>query len=522
MKLVTAEQMREIDHLAMSQYQIPGLILMENAGRQVVEVIKQRLGKVAGRRVLVLAGRGNNGGDGLAAARHLYNLGAEVTVMITARPSEFAGDARVNLDILTRLPVKQLSLREEKDLTAARVALLATELVVDAIYGTGFRGTPPNLISRLFRLVNNSGKTVVSVDLPSGVEANTGRVAGEAIRAECTVTLALPKIGLVVEPGASYAGELVVADISIPRALIESLDLPGVCLDWQWCRERMPVRQVDGHKGDYGHVLVLGGSPGMTGAVALAGEAALRAGAGLVTVGVPESLNSILEQKLTEVMSRPLPQTASGRLDPGAISALKDLLPRITVVAVGPGLSQYPEAGEMMRQLLQRVSVPLVIDADGLNVLAQEPELLKEVKVPLVLTPHPGEMSRLLKTTVKEIQNDRLEAARSGASRLGAIVVLKGARTLVALPDGGMYVNPTGNPGLASGGTGDVLTGIIAGLIAQGISPVEAAGVGVFVHGLAGDRARERLGMRGMAATDVIAHLPAVLKEMEEGMGERR
>ncbi|NPV90984.1 MAG: NAD(P)H-hydrate dehydratase [Firmicutes bacterium] len=520
MKLVTAEEMRSIDETAINQYQIPGLILMENAGRQVAAaVIKELGGDLSRKRLLVLVGKGNNGGDGLVAARHLYNLGAEVTVALAANPPDITGDARTNLGILDHLPVKQLPLKEEKDLNAAKVALLSHDLVIDAIYGTGFRGTPPPLVARLIKLVNNSGKPVIAIDIPSGVEADTGKVGGEAVKASCTVTLALPKVGLVVGRGAARVGRLVIADISIPRALIDAQAIPNRLIDLEWCAERLPKRGLEGHKGNYGHVLVLGGSPGMTGAVALAGEAALRTGAGLVTVGVPAALNGIIEQKLTEVMSRPLPQTTSGRLNPDAIPALEDLLPRISVIAVGPGLSQYPEAAEFMGRLLQRARVPLVIDADGLNTIAQEPDLMKDVKAPLVLTPHPGEMARLMQTTIKEVQNGRIEMARAASTRWRATVVLKGAGTIIAGTSGQILVNTTGNPGLASGGTGDVLTGIIAGLIAQGVSPEEAAGIGTFVHGRAGDLAREDLGMRGMIASDVISRLPAVLKQME-GMEE--
>jgi NAD(P)H-hydrate epimerase len=521
LKLVTAEEMRSIDAAAINQYQIPGLILMENAGRRVAETVVSELGGgLPRRRLLVLVGKGNNGGDGLVAARHLYNQGAEVTVALVADPAEIAGDARTNLEILNRLPVKQLLVQEEKDLNAVKVALLSHDLVIDSIYGTGFRGTPPHLVNRLIKLVNNSAKPVIAVDIPSGVEADTGRVGGEAVRAQCTVTLALPKVGLVAGPGAARVGRLVIADISIPRALVDDSAIPNRLIDLDWCAERLPSRSLEGHKGDYGHVLVLGGSPGMTGAVALAGEAALRTGAGLVTVGVPAALNNIIEQKLTEVMSRPLPQTASGRLNPDAVSALEDLLPRISVIAVGPGLSQYPEAAEFMGRLLQRAKVPLVIDADGLNALAGEPDLVKDIKAPLVLTPHPGEMARLMRTTVREVQSGRIEMARTAASRWGATVVLKGAGTVIAGTSGEILVNTTGNPGLASGGTGDVLTGIIASLIAQGVSPGEAAGIGAFVHGRAGDLAREERGMRGLIASDVIQHLPSVLKQLE-GIAER-
>lgn len=514
--------MRTIDSLASSQYQIPSLILMENAGIKVAEAVKSRLhGRVQGARVLVLAGKGNNGGDGLVAARHLYNQGAEVTIVLLAQEAEVAGDARINLEIVKKLPIKVIQVKDEKDLHPVRVALLSTEVIVDAIYGTGFKGKPPALVSRLVRLVNNSQRLVVAVDIPSGVEADTGKVEGEAIKAHCTVTMALPKLGLVLLPGARYTGELIVADISIPQALVDTYRTSGVLLSWQWCARRLPLRDIEGHKGDYGHVLVLGGSPGLTGAVVLTGEAALRSGAGLVTVGVARSLNPILEEKLTEVMTRPLPETAGGFLSPEAAEALSDLWPRVTAVAVGPGLSIYPEAKDFLRAVLRKTTVPVVIDADGLNIVASEIELLKEAQAPVILTPHPGEMARLLNISVAEVQSQRLEVARSSALRWGAIVVLKGARTIIATPAEEVFVNPTGNPGMASGGTGDVLTGIIAGLLAQGLRPAIAAAMGVFIHGAAGDKAAEEKGLRSMTAVDVIASLPFVFKRLEESAGER-
>ena len=517
MRLVTAEEMRVIDGIASSEYQIPGLLLMENAGIQVTRVITHYLdNRLIGRRVLILAGKGNNGGDGLVVARHLANAGAEVKVMLLARTEEIKGDARVNLDILRHLPVPILPLLDDKDLNALRVAILSTDLVVDAIYGTGFKGSVPPLIAKVIRSINSQGRPVIALDVPSGLEADTGRVPGEAIRAICTVTLGLPKVGLVIEPGTEFVGELRVVDISIPPGLIEAQNLSRTLLDRQWCVQKIGRRQAAGHKGDYGHVLVLGGSEGLTGAVVLAGEAALRSGAGLVTVGIPASLNPIIETKLTEVMSRPLPETAARTLALDSLLALESLFQRISVVAVGPGMSRYPEAREFIQELLKMVSVPVVIDADGLNAVAEDISILKVARNRLVLTPHPGEMSRLLGVTIEEIQENRLEVAQKAAIEWKAVVVLKGNRTIVATPEGQVFINPTGNPGMATGGTGDVLTGIIAGFIAQGLSIVEAAGLGVYLHGATGDRVCQQTGMRGLIAGDLIKQLPAVLREWEE------
>ena len=517
MKLVTAEEMQMIDNLATTEYKIPSLLLMENAGLQVARVVQDILPKTGSNcRILILAGKGNNGGDGLVAARHLLNAGLEVKVVLLARSREVQGDAGINLEILRQLGVAVLPLREEKDLNAVRVTLLSTDLIVDAIYGTGFRGKVPSLVGKLIRLVNSQARPVIAVDIPSGVEASTGMVASEAMRADYTVTFALPKVGTVLEPGHSLAGELKVVDISIPRALLEAQRLTRMVLDRQWCRSQMVKRPSESHKGDYGHVLVLGGSVGLTGAVCLTGEAALRTGAGLVTVGVPASLHMIMETKLTEVMSRPLPETANQTLAPEGLLSLEDLFSRVTVVAVGPGMSRYPEAREFIRELLKMVSVPIVIDADGLNALAEDPTILQGAQGSVILTPHPGEMARLLGISVEEVQADRLAVAHKAATQLKAVVVLKGAQSVVATPEGQLLINPTGNPGMATGGTGDVLTGIIAGLIAQGLAPATASALGVYIHGAAGDLARREKGMRGLIAGDLLQFLPVVLRDVEE------
>ncbi len=517
MKLVTYKEMQVIDKLASTDYKIPGLLLMENAGIRVAETALRYLEQpVPSRKVLVLVGKGNNGGDGLAVARHLINAGADVKVLLLTRAEEMKGDAGVNLAILRQMGVPLKSILDNRDLNVVKLALLTADLVIDAIFGTGFIGTVSPLIAQVIHLVNGRGKPVIAVDLPSGLEADTGKVTGAVIQAICTVTLALPKLGLVIEPGASLAGDLEVADISIPQTLIDKQKLTRDLLDRRWCVKHLVNRNPEGHKGDYGHVLVLGGSEGMTGAMALASEAALRTGAGLVTAGVPRSLNSILENKLTEVMSLPLPETERKNLSPEGLGLLEPWFKRISAVAVGPGMSRYPEAGEYLQKLLKMVSQPLIIDADGLNALAEDVSSLTAAAGPVILTPHPGEMARLLGVSIAEIQQNRLEVAVKAATQWGTIVVLKGNRTIIAAPDGRVCVNPTGNPGLATAGTGDVLTGIIAGLAVQGLEPVAAAALGVYLHGLVGDQVQQQKGMRGLIAGDLIQHLPTALREMEK------
>ncbi|MDN5347110.1 MAG: ADP-dependent NAD(P)H-hydrate dehydratase / NAD(P)H-hydrate epimerase [Clostridia bacterium] len=529
MYLVTAAEMAQLDSLVTSEYGIPSIVLMENAALRVVESIRRFFNdRVAGRRILIFVGKGNNGGDGLAIARHLMNAGAEVKVFLLARPEDLRGDARINLDIFKKMGGRLYPLQAEAHLQRADIALLYADLVVDAIFGTGFRGAALGVPAQAINLINNSGRPVVAVDLPSGLEADTGRVFGPCIRATWTVTFALPKLGLVLEPGASYAGRLEVGDISIPKGLIAGRDLKRRLLTREWCLEHLPRREPGGHKGQYGRVLAIGGSPGLTGAITLTAEAALRAGAGLVTAAVPRSLHSIMETKTTEVMTCPLPETAGGALSLQALPEILSRLGNVNVVALGPGLSRDPEAAALARELYKQCGRPLVVDADGLNALADAPEILNQHKAEVILTPHPGEMARLLGTTAAKVQEDRLQVAAQAAARWQAVVVLKGAKTVVALPDGRLFVNPTGNPGMATAGSGDVLTGLIAGLWGQGLKAEEAAALGVYLHGAAGDRAREELGQQAMLAGDILKYLPPVLAGLEAevhgaaGMGRDR
>ncbi|MGB9920279.1 MAG: NAD(P)H-hydrate dehydratase [Moorellales bacterium] len=515
MKLVTAEEMGRLDRLTASQYGLPTLILMENAGLRVLEVIRSHFGgELRGRRILIFSGRGNNGGDGLVVGRHLLNAGSEVKVFLLARPEEVRGDAAVNLAVYQKMGGKLFPVLEEKDLQKVDVALLYADLAVDAIYGTGFRGAASGLAGRVIEMLGQSRVPVVAVDLPSGLEADTGRVNGPCIRATYTVTFGLPKLGLYLYPGAAYVGRLVVADIGIPKTLVASEPLNRELVTADWVRERLRPRAAWAHKGDYGHVLVVGGSPGLTGAVVMAAEGALRSGAGLVTAAVPAALHPVLEEKTLEVMTRPLP--AGEVLEGGeTLAVIEEFSRRCQVVALGPGLGRHPGTKSLVQQLLPRLRCPLVLDADGLNALVGHLEVLRELRVPAVLTPHPGEMARLLQTTSARVQEDRIGTAEGAAREWGVTVVLKGARTVVASPAGTTYVIPTGNPGMATGGSGDVLTGIIAGLIAQGMPAEEAAAAGAYLHGAAGDAAAKDRGQRALVAGDLLSYLPSVLREME-------
>ena len=515
MKLVTAAQMRELDRRAIQELGLPSLVLMENAGRATYQVLRQEFPGLKGP-VAVLAGRGNNGGDGLVVARYLANAGEEVAVFLLASRDQLQGDARVNLEIAASLGIEIVEILGEEDLNPLMHRLARASLIVDALLGTGLNAEVKGLLRTLIDKVNHLRVPVLAVDIPSGLSADTGQPLGVAMEARVTVTYGWPKIGQILPPGRDYVGRLWQADISIPPSLAQ--DLPVELAEAQEMRQALPPRPFGSHKGTFGHLVVLAGSEGKTGAATLAGVGALRAGAGLVTMGIAASLNDILEVKITEAMTLPLPEAAGARaLGVGALSPLLKFLEDKTAVALGPGLGTHPETRELVRQLVRHLPLPLVIDADGLNALAGQVAGLKEAAGPRILTPHPGEMARLLGCTPKEVQARRLEVALEVAADCRAIVVLKGAQTVVAHPEGKLSLNPTGNPALASGGTGDVLTGLIGGFLAQGLEPWTAARLGVYLHGLAADFLAASQGPRGLIAGDLLTVFPQVLAQFTEG-----
>jgi len=519
LRIVTSEEMRKLDSSAIKNYGIPGIVLMENAGLQVLNKITSILqGQIAGKRIAVICGKGNNGGDGMVAARHLMNMGADVKLFLLARPDEIKGDAGVNLIILQRMNAKIYLLLNEKDLHRLEISLIYSHLVIDAIYGTGFKGNTNDMVSKLISMVNDNKRTVISVDLPSGMEADTGKVFRECIKANYTVTFGLPKLGMFLEPACRFVGELTIADISLPRKLVEDATLPRQLITGDWVRSKIIKREPEAHKGDFGHVLLLGGSPGMTGALCLAALGAIRTGAGLVTAGVPRSLNPILEQKLTEVMTKPLPESDKGYIGRDALETILEMAVKADVVAIGPGMGVSPEGEVLLTELLPRLNKPVVIDADGLNLLskivAADKKFAAKLPKDTVLTPHPGEMARLLQVSTEEVQKERIKIAENFAASWGITLVLKGAKTIVACPDGRTYLNTTGNPGMATGGTGDVLTGMIAGLMGQKYDCRTAAALGVFLHGLAADKAVCITGEYSLTAGDIIDYLPASILEI--------
>jgi len=512
MKVVTRDEIRRIDKRAIEEYGISGLILMENAGLQVSLEILEHYSPLAQKRVAIIAGKGNNGGDGFVVARHLYNRGIRVEVYLIGESTEIKGDARVNLDILKKIGIPLYERVTSNDLSAP---LRYTDIIVDAIFGTGLSSEIKNPYSDVINAINSSRKPVVSIDVPSGVDSDTGEILGVAVKADITVTFALPKRGLLVFPGAEYAGILKIGDIGIPKRIIGEEDIRVNLLTRDEVRASLPPRRPDSYKTSFGHLLVMAGSPGKTGAAAMTSLSALRVGAGLVTLATPKSLNEIFESKLTEVMTLPLPETDDLTISDKAEEIIYQILPKMAVIAIGPGLSIHPETTRVVRHLVKRSEIPMVIDADGINALIGHLDILKEAKAPLILTPHPGEMARLLGITPKDIQKDRIGIAQRFAKENRVFLVLKGARTIISDPHGDIFINPTGNPGMATAGTGDVLTGMISGLIAQGMEPLTAAKTGVYLHGLTGDISAEEFGEMGMIAGDMIERIPKAIKSLK-------
>jgi ADP-dependent NAD(P)H-hydrate dehydratase / NAD(P)H-hydrate epimerase len=515
MKLVTAAEMRELDRRAIEEVGIPSLVLMENAGRTTYQVLRREFPYLDGE-VAILAGRGNNGGDGFVVARYLAQAGIPVAVFLLGQKDQVQGDARVNLDILAHHKLTVMEVTEESQLNPVVHQLARADLIVDALLGTGLDKPVQGLLAALIDRVNHLRPPVLAVDIPTGLSADSGEVLGAAMQAEVTVTYGWPKLGQVVPPGRDYVGRLWQVDISIPPDLAR--EVHAELAEAREQRQLIPSRPFGSHKGTFGHLLVLAGSEGKTGAGALASLGALRAGAGLVTLGVASSLNDLMEEKITEAMTLPLPQAEGARaLGIKALEPILAFAAGCAALAIGPGLGTHPETQELVRRLVRQLDRPMVVDADGINAIAADPACLKGLTGPRILTPHPGELARLLGSTIPAVQARRLEVARETASQYGAFVVLKGAQTLVAAPDSRLSLNATGNPALASGGTGDVLTGLIGGFLAQRLAQWDAARLGVYLHGLTADHFAAQHGPRSLVAGDLLDLFPEVLGRFAQG-----
>jgi len=529
MKILTAAEMREVDRLSTDRYGIPSLTLMENAGASVAQVIAERFSNFARRRIAVLCGKGNNGGDGFVVARHLLEMGTKPEVFFFTDTSQPEGDAATNLKRWRKISGALHTVVTEHQWQAAKPAIASADIFVDALLGTGVRGRVEGLLEKAIQEVNqhSPGKSVIAVDIPSGLPADTGEAQGAVIVADCTVTFTAPKLGMILGRAEEYVGQLVVREIGSPPELIEEIGKGNA--RWSEPREFAPFaipRTASGHKGDYGHALIVAGSVGKSGAAVLAGWAALRAGAGLVTVATAEPVLPIVASHIPEIMTEPLAATESGTISLRALEyeRFNNLLRGKRALAIGPGLTTQTETQQFVRTIVaSRGEIPIILDADGLNALDGHAEKLKGSQGTLAVTPHPGEMARLLGCSTSEVQARRLDVARKSATDWNAIVVLKGHQTVIASPDGPAWINSTGNPGMGTGGTGDVLTGILAGLTAQyGTSDWRRVlGFSVFLHGLAGDIAYADSGEAPLMASDLIHALPRAYQEFysENGRG---
>jgi hydroxyethylthiazole kinase-like uncharacterized protein yjeF len=517
MRVVTPDQMREIDKTAINDFGIPGIVLMENAALGVVREVTEILGDIQGKKVIVLAGKGNNGGDAFAVARHLYNIGAFTSVYVLSKLDKILGDAKTNLDILAKMGIKIDEVTSEEQVAEIKRCLKAADIVIDGLLGTGLKGEVSGIMADIIELVNASKVPVVAVDIPSGINGETGKVSKACIKAKSTVTFAFAKIGQLIHPGCEYVGDLKVVDIGIPKAAVDNTKVKGYLIDNELVSQLIPKRKNDSNKGTYGKIFVVAGSKGMTGAACLTGGAALRSGAGLVYMAAPSSLVPIYAGALIEAVTMPFEDENKGFLTSEAIPEILKQLEKVNVAAVGPGLSARNETKAVVYSIIENSEVPIVLDADGINLVAEDLSVLKKRRNQVVITPHLGEMARLVGSSVNEILEDRLNIARNFSKEWGVITVLKGSRTIIASPEGEIYINTTGNPGMSTGGSGDVLTGIIAGLIGQGLKPLDASIAGVYLHGVCGDNIAAKKGEHGLIAGDLVQEIPfAILNLMSK------
>ncbi|MEF9437876.1 MAG: NAD(P)H-hydrate dehydratase [Candidatus Mariimomonas ferrooxydans] len=470
--------------------------------------------------VVILCGSGNNGGDGLVVARVLHNQGRDVKVFLSAKPEDLKGDARINYKSAKKAGVGIYPLRKFLTHNASLITRHSL-IIVDALLGTGLNKDVKAPLSDVIKKTNRMRCPVVSVDIPSGISSDTGQVMGCAIKAQYTISFGLPKRGLLLYPGAEHTGRLFIRNIGFPQRLLKSGDIEVNLIQENDILSMLPERPRYSHKGTYGHVLLIAGSKGKTGAAFMAAKSCLRTGAGLVTIGVPESLTNIFQSRVTEEMVLPLPDKGNGTLSYEAFNPIfKFLRQKASVLAIGPGISVDEEISGLISLLITRSSVPLVIDADGINAISGGAGVLKKSRVPLILTPHPGEMARLMSSkqsvvNSQDIEKDRINIAMTFAKKTTTCLVLKGVPTIISTPDARAFINPTGNSGMATAGTGDVLTGMISALLAQGLTPRNASILGVYMHGLIGDVVAKKKGKHSLIASDMINAIPTVFKSIK-------
>ncbi len=515
MLIATAREMAGLDRETIERIGIPGIVLMENAGRGASSFFLERFPDLLKKRIAIVAGSGNNAGDGFVLARLFWNKGAMVRVVCLRSPERLHGDALSNFRIVENLGIPVTVWDETRDFSEQWEVVRESEAIVDAILGTGLNSEVKGLYRCVIDAINELAAPVLAVDISSGLDASTGKPLGTAIRAAATATFGLAKIGCLTSPGYEYTGALRVIDIGIPLSVVNAAQIKRYWLDHPSVSEWLAPRDPQTHKGRAGHAVVLAGSTGKTGAASLICHGAARAGAGLVTLMIPSSLNPILEVKLTETMTCPIAETEDHTPAEAALPQILEFLSGKQVLALGPGISLHPETQALVRKLVRNVACPMVLDADALTALAAQPDLLEGISAPAILTPHPGEMARLIRRTAREVVDNRLEIAAEFSKNFGVVLVIKGPRTVIAAPDGRFAINSTGNPAMASGGMGDALTGLIAGFVAQGYEAFQAACIGVYVHGAAADCAMGGVASRGLMASDLLDEIPRVVGRLE-------
>ncbi|MBZ0264738.1 NAD(P)H-hydrate dehydratase [bacterium] len=503
--IVTPAQMRALDNRTIEELGLPGIVLMELAARGIMlEIEALTHGQLDGLRALVFCGPGNNGGDGFAVARRLLNHGCNTKVFLCAPREKVTGDALTNLTIFEKLGGTIIEVKKSSQLNNLPMA----DIIVDALLGTGMEGKPRGVIASAIDAINDHNAEVISVDIASGVNGATGAVEGEAVRASITATFGEIKVGHLIPPGLNFAGRIGRVDIQIPPAYVREANIDLYLVEPEDIFAMLPMRQRDSHKGDNGKVLVVAGSVGMTGAAELTAKACLRAGAGMVKVATAKSAQAIIAGHSSEVMTIPVEDTETGSIAPEAETTIREARNWADVEVIGPGLSMNEETVRWFAEHVKELPLPTVIDADGLNSMAEAEETFKNLNPGVVLTPHIGELARLTGLSIKELESNRVEYVRQFAIKWNVTLVLKGVPTIVASPEGPAFAVLTGNPGMGTAGMGDVLTGTIAGLLAQGVGPVEAALSGTTIHGLAGNLAADELGSQGLVAGDIIDRLP--------------
>lgn len=507
MRIVTNNEMKKIDTWSMRSLGIPGPVLMENAGRGCVNVLEQYF-DLENLKVLIICGKGNNGGDGFVIARHLQNRGAIVKIILPGKGKELKGDALINYRLVKK---SKIDIYETVTINTIKKIFSTFDpvVLVDALFGTGFKGAPKSIYYKLIEMMNNSDTFIFSVDIPSGINGDNGQFEKTCIIADATATMCLPKRGNYLYPGRAFCGDIFTVDTGVPYNLIDE-GYPRV-IDFEDLYRLMPFRPPDGNKGTFGQILIIAGARGFSGAAAMAATSALKVGAGLVRLAAPEGIIDALESKLLEVVKVPLPQTAAETISTEALNILVPLLEKTDVVVIGPGITTHPDTARFLFKFIPWVRVPLIIDADALNIIAQNIKFFKKIRAPFVLTPHPGELSKLTKFTPQKINEERIDLASKLSKDFKGVLVLKGAPTVIASPQGEIYINPTGNSGLASAGSGDVLVGMISGLCAQQLSPLDASVAGVFLHGLCAELAMDETNEYSLVAGDLIDYIPRAI-----------